>query len=139
MYDPKFVQGARQLIELREARDRAKKALETAEEEYRDAESHLYEQMEKSGAVGAQKIDLGEPFGVVSFLNRTTYYGRIEDEHKAAEYYESRAMMDEVTSPKFVKKRISEEVRDCLEQGKALPPGIGYYTQRGVTITRQKK
>ena len=138
MYDPKFVQAGRQLMELRIERDRLKKEAEASEKAFREAETEFYELMEEGGAIGTQKIDLGEPYGVVGFLNRKTFYGRIVDQDKALQYYEQRAMTDEVTAPQFVKKRINDEVRDCIEQGKDLPPGVDYYSRTGVTITRQK-
>jgi hypothetical protein len=47
-------------------------------------------------------------------------------------------MLDEVTSPRFAKARINEIVRDMQEQGQPMPPGIDYYANRGITITRQK-
>lgn len=138
MYDQKFIAAGRRLMELRQERDVADKAAKTAEKEYRDAEADLYEMMEEGGAVGTQKVDLGQPWGVVSFLNRTTYFGRIVDQDKALEHYLNRGMGDEVSAPKFVMRRINDEVRDCLEQGKDMPPGVDYYSRRGVTITKQK-
>jgi hypothetical protein len=138
MFDPKAVASGRRLMELREARDRLKKEADTAEKEYREAEADFYEMLEEAGVTSTQKIPLGEPWGTVGFLPRTTYFGRVVDQDKALDYYEGRMMIDEVSAPKFVMKRINDEVRDCLEQGKDLPPGVDYYSRRGVTITRQK-
>ena len=128
----------RRLIEARTARDEAKKALETAEQEFRDIEAEVYEALEDSGVKGTLKVDLGPPWGTISFRTRETFYGRIIDDHLAQEYFEQRAMMDEVSAPKFVKRRINEIVREAMEGDGEMPPGIDYYPQRGVTITRQK-
>lgn len=128
----------RRLMETRQARDEAKKGLEIAEEEYRDSESDVYEALEESDVQGTVKVDLGDPWGVVSFRTRETYFGRIIDEEAALEHFERRAMVEEVSAPKFVKRRINEIVRDALEQDGKMPPGIDYYAQRGVTITRAK-
>jgi hypothetical protein len=125
-------------MELRETRDTAKAALEAAEGEYREAEADVFDAMDEGVVRGAVKVDLGEPYGVVSFQQRETHYGRIYDEEAAIEYYENRAMLEEVSKPKFVKQRISEEVRERLDDGQPMPPGVDYYTRRYVSITRQK-
>lgn len=135
----------RRLMETRERRDEAKKALELAEADFRDCEADVYEALESlrdpndlTAKRSAIKIPLGDPWGTVSFCQRETYYGRIIDEDAALDYFESRAMIEEVSAPKFVKKRINELVRTAVEEGEQPPPGIDYYAARGVTITRQK-
>jgi hypothetical protein len=128
----------RRLMEAREKRDEDKKAAEASEKDYRAIEAEVFEEFEEAAVQGTVKVDLGEPFGVVSFRTRETYYGTIIDEEAAAEYYEQRAMMDEVSAPKFVMRRINEEVRDRIEQGQSMPPGVSFRANRGVTITRSK-
>jgi hypothetical protein len=128
----------RRLMEARQRRDEDKKAAEASEAEYRDCEADVYEALQESDVQGTIKVDLGDPWGTVSFRTRETLYGRIIDEDKALEYFNQRAMTDEVTTPKFAKKRINEIVRDMHEQGLDMPPGVDYYPNRGVTITRQK-
>lgn len=125
-------------MEARQKRDESKTQLEADEKDYREMEAEVYEALEDNPVQGTVKVDLGEPWGVVSFGPRETYFGRVIDDDEAAEYFEQRAMMDEVSKPKFVMKRINEEVRDRIEQGMKMPPGIDYYARRGVTITRQK-
>jgi len=127
-------------MELRAAKDETELAAKNAKTEYQEAEADLYEKLNSGPLSRLSNVDLGEPWGKVSFQSRTTYYGRIipGEEDKALAHYEQRAMMEEVTAPKFVMKRINEEVRDCVEQNKDMPPGIDYYANRGVTITRQK-
>lgn len=126
----------RRLMEARTARDEAKKALEQAEADFREIEAEVYEEL--ASVKGTVKVPLGEPWGTVSFRQRETYYGRIIDDEAALEYFEQRQMMDELTAPRFVKARLNEIVRECVEQGEAPPPGVDYYANRGVTITRQK-
>lgn len=135
----------RRLMELREARDGAKKTLETAEAEYREHEADVYEALEAlrdpndpKAVRSAFKVYLGEPWGTISFNQRETYYGRVIDDEAALEHFERRAMIEEVSAPKFVKARINEIVRDALETDGKMPPGIDYYANRGVTITRPK-
>lgn len=138
MISDSAVSRLRRLMELRQKRDEAKTAAESAEKEYRQVETEVYEELAENPIQGTLKVDLGEPWGVVSFLGRETYFGRVVDKNAAYEYYEQRAMVDELTEPKFVMRRVNDEVRAALEQGASMPPGVDYYARRGVTITRQK-
>jgi hypothetical protein len=140
MLTPDDISTLRRLMELRAQRDEKELAAKEAKAAYQDAEADLYETLSEGPVDRLSNVDLGEPWGKVSFRKRETYYGRIipGEEEKALAYYEQRAMVDEVSAPKFVMKRINEEVRDCIEQGRNPPPGIDWYANRGVTITRQK-
>lgn len=128
----------RRLMEAREKRDEDKKAAEASEKDFRAIEAEVFEEFEEAAVQGTVKVDLGDPYGVVSFRTRETYYGTVIDEEAAQDYFEQRAMMDEVSAPKFVMRRINEEVRDRIEQGQDMPPGISFRANRGVTITRSK-
>lgn len=143
MLSPDDISELRRLMELREAKDEAEQAFKDAKEAYQEAELDLFDKLtdEAQGAIRRlPNVDLGPPWGKVSFQARETHYARIipGKENEALEHYEQRAMIDSVTAPKFVMKRLNEEVRDCIEQGKNPPPGIDYYTNRGITVTRQK-
>lgn len=135
----------RRLMEARTKRDELKTALEDAEADFREQEAEVFEALEElrdpndpSPKRSAIKVHLGDPWGTVSFRARETTFGRIIDEEAAMEYFEQRQMIEEVTGPKFVKARLNEIARDHREQGIDMPPGMDYYPQRGVTITRQK-
>ena len=143
MLSAEDISQLRRLMELRTVSDEATKAEKTAKAEYREAEAELFDRLTDPETGDVRRIppvDLGPPFGRVAFQARETYYGRIipGKEAEALEYYRERAMLDEVTNPKFVMKRINEEVREAIEQNRQPPPGIDYYANRGVTITRQK-
>lgn len=130
-------------MELREASDEAEKEAKRAKAEYREAEAELFDKLTDPETGDIRRIppvDLGPPFGRVAFQARETYFGRIipGKEQEALEYYRSRGVIDEVAQPKFVMKRINEEVRERLEGAQPMPPGIDWYANRGVTITRQK-
>ena len=133
----------RRLMEARDKRDELKKALTEAEREFREAEADLFDKLTDPDTGDIRRIppvDLGPPWGRVAFTARETYYGRVipGKEQEALEYYRERHLLDQMAAPKFVMKRINEEVRDCIEQGKELPPGLDFYANRGVTITREK-
>lgn len=129
---------ARRLFELREARDADKKRADSSEAAFREAEQEFFMALENSPVKGTQKIDLGGDIGEVSFSPRETYFGRILDSDKAQDYFEARAMADEMFQPKIAKKRLNEFVRECLDNGTPLPDGVDFYATRGITISRQK-
>lgn len=128
----------RRLMELREKRDETKTAAENAEKEYRELEAELWDRAAASSQLPPFKFDLGEPYGVVSFHPKETHYGRVIDKDKALDYFEQRAMMDEVTEPKIVMARVNEIVRDAMEQNESLPDGLDFYARRYITITKAK-
>lgn len=132
------IEQLRRLMELREAKDVADEAFKAAKSALDEAEAEVHERLAQSTVKGTLKVDLGEPWGEVGFRPRETYFARIIDEDEAIEYFRQRARLDEYTAPKFVMKRLNAEVRDAVEQGASLPPGVDWYARRGVTITRQK-
>ncbi len=101
-------------------------------------EQDLYEKLADGPVSRLPNVDLGPPWGKVSFGARETYYGRVIDDEAALAYFEQRAMIEEVSQPKFTMKRINEIVRDSIEQGQSPPPGLDFYARRGVTVTRPK-
>jgi hypothetical protein len=127
----------RLLVQLREQRDAAAAALEAIEKEYREHEADVWMALDESPLTGAIKFDLGEPYGVVTFQYRETYYGRIIDKEATLEHFEQRAMIDDVMEPKLSKKRINEIVNDCLDAGQELPPGLDFYARRYVSISQK--
>lgn len=129
---------ARRLVELRDQRDADKRAAEKSERAYREYEQEFWQAIEESPFDGTVPLDLGPEIGTVKFSQRETYYGRLLDADKAQDYFESRAMADEMFEPKVAKRRLNEFVRECLDNGTPLPDGVDFFAQRGVTITRQK-
>lgn len=128
----------RRFMEARERKDAAELAAKNAKKEYEELEQDLYEALADGPAPRLNNVDLGPPFGKVSFGARETFYGRVIDEEAALEYFEQRAMLEEVSYPKFTMKRINEIVRDAMEQNQSPPPGLDFYARRGVTVTRRK-
>lgn len=128
----------RRLLELRQDKDVAEQAFNSAKAAFRELEAEVVDQMEEDGVEGTLKVDLGAPWGVVAFRTRETIYARVVDEHAALKWFEERMMVDEVSVPKWAKGRLNAIVREHREQGLPLPPGLDYLPNRGVTITRQK-
>lgn len=138
MISNEAISKLRRLMEARQARDEAKRALKTAEDEYREMEAEIFAELEDGPIKRINNIDLGPPWGVVSFQARETVYGRVIDEEAAIEHFKAMGMLDEVTNRKPVMARVNEFVRDAVEQGEKPPEGLDYYRKQFVTITRQK-
>ena len=138
MLTPDQLSKLRRFLELRDARDTTKVAAEQAEEDYRHAEAELWDNLDESAVKGGIKVDLGEPWGVVRFSPRETFYGRVLDSDAALDYFEQTAQVDEFTKPKIVAARVNELVRERIESGQPMPDGIDWYARRFVAITRTK-
>jgi hypothetical protein len=128
----------RRLMEARTRRDEAKTAATEAEKDYREIESEVHLKLEEGPLQRLPNIDLGEPWGKVTFHARETVYGKVVDRDAAEEYFEQRAMVDELTESKFVAQRIGEIVRHVVETNAQMPPGLGFTKKRYVQITTQK-
>ncbi len=132
-----FTSKVRRLVELLDERDQTKLAAESAEETYRDYEAELFEEMTTGPLKGSLRVDLGEPHGLIVFTPREQKFGRIIDLDAALDYFDTRAMTDEMTKPGIAKRRLNELVREHLEQNKPLPDGVDWYARRGITISRK--
>jgi len=131
-------QKLRRVFEARQERDTTKTAAERAEKAYRRIESETWDELEEGPMRPPYKVDIGSPYGVVSFHPKETYYGRVIDAEKAIEYFEKRALVDEFTESKISKSRLNELVREKMEQGEQMPDGVDFYPRRFITITRPK-
>ncbi len=141
---PALKKKLRNLVEKREKRDAAKLAWQKEKDECETLELEVFDIFERPGADGEPQIKgtltvpLGEPYGDVKFRTRETHYAKIIDDEEVQKHYEKRAMMEEVSAPKFVMKRLNDDVREALESDVDLPKGLSYTTQRGMTITLEK-
>lgn len=144
IFSDEFKQKLRQLLEARDDYAEKDKAAKEAKKVLDEIELDVYdlfmgvEDDPESGLKGTIPVPLGPPYGTVKFRTRTTHYAKIVDDERLQEHFEERAMVDEVSAPKFVKSRLNEMVRETIENNGKLPPGLSYYTDRGMTITRQK-
>lgn len=138
MISEEAVAKLRRLMEAREKRDTDKKQAEASEKEYREIEAEVHEELAEGPMDRLNGIDLGDPYGKVSFHAKETTYARVIDADAALEHFEQRAMIDEMTQSKIVMARANELVREAKEAGESMPPGLDYYPRRYVQITKQK-
>lgn len=121
------------LVELREAKDRAKLAATKATTEFEQYQAEFYDEYEKSPLKGSISLDIGDR--TIQIVPRKTRYGRILDRDKAIEYFTKRNKLNEYTRDDFRMGRLHELVREHIEQKKPLPEGIDFYTKEFFTIT----
>jgi hypothetical protein len=128
----------RRLLELREKSEQAKVAADAAKADYKAMERDVWEDIENSDLKGAIKIDLGEPYGTVTFQKRETFFARIIDAEAAEDYYRAQDSLETVSEIKFSKARLNEVVREAIDTGTPLPPGLDWTPTRYVSVTIPK-
>lgn len=90
------------------------------------AEYELFQRMEQE-RVGSQRVD-----GIGNFVRAETEYAQVQDEAELLEWAE--AEMPEIFEQKPRKKILNEIVRERLNSGEPLPPGLGFYSKQYVSL-----
>lgn len=134
--DEEIASRYRRLVELRTTRDEDKNKAEESDKEYKDYEAEIIEELEDSPIEGSIKLNLGD-YGQITFTPRETVYGRVLDADEAKDFFADRGEGDEFVRTKFESGKLNERVRELVEQGKPMPPGIDFYTKRGITISKK--
>lgn len=127
----------RRFMEARELRDELEEKLKAAKEDYKEIEMEVHLMIGNSPVERLSNIDLGEPWGRVSFQNQETPYARVLDADVALEHYRKLGA-NYVVEGKLVGARLNEDIRRAEEEGRPLPPGLDSYKKRYVQITKQK-
>lgn len=90
------------------------------------AEYELFQRMEQERC-GSQRVD-----GIGNFVRAETEYAQVQDEAELLEWAE--AEMPEIFEQKPRKKILNEIVRERLNSGEPLPPGLGFYSKQYVSL-----
>lgn len=112
------------LRELKQRRDEAKAAYEELKVEYELAERDVMERMRE------EKCD-GHKAGGTNFVPVETNYAQIQDREKFVEWAE--AHDEGLIEVKERKGNLNELVREKLDNGEALPPGVGFYVKEYIS------
>jgi len=115
-----IIEQARELRQLRLELDDAEAVAKSTKLDYVDAERRFFERMEAE-TVGSVKVD------GVNFVPQTTVYGQVQDREAFIQWAESTD--ESLLEPRERKALINELVREAIEQGAELPPGLGFYTK----------
>lgn len=134
--DHQLAEMLRSFYEKKDAHHRLKAESDAATNEYRAAEQDVLDKMDE---LGLKNLTVDLPgIGSVRFTKRKpTVYGRVTDLDAAMESFENSGRVDELFHPKVSASRLNEYVRECLEQGVELPPGVDFYERPGVTVSRK--
>ena len=109
------------------ARDNAKITADQAEAEYRDSEAMLIAAMEDAG-LKSVKTDNG------TYTVQRTVYGKVEDAEAFIGWAATQGLEQQLTRVEVYKARVNEIVREALENGSDLPPGISFSETRFVSV-----
>jgi len=134
--DHQLAEMLRSFYEKKDAHHRLKAESDAASNEYRAAEQDVLDKMDE---LGLKNLTVDLPgIGSVRFTKRKpTVYGRVTDIDAAMASFTDSGRSDELFQPKVSAARLNEYVRECLEQGVELPPGVDFYERPGVTVSRK--
>lgn len=128
---------ARQLVDLRTAKDDTERAAKKAKSEYKAVEAEFWENMEDQGLT-TFTADLGEGYGKVQFQKRETIRGIVRDKARAITALTEMNLEDALLgTPEIPQGALSEHVRDWLASGQEIPDGIDFNPTRYVSQTRK--
>ena len=122
----------RELGRLRSEKDRTAKAADEAKLAYDKAHIALWERMDATG-VGCVEVD-----GTLYSYNKPKVFGTVADNAKFYEWavIEGNAPELFAPEPKAREGLVNERVRQCLDNGEPLPPGVNFYTKQ--TVSQRK-
>lgn len=119
-----LAEDSRKLASLRQRYERASADAKVYKEEMDRAEMALFERMEHED-VGSIKV------GRSNFVRAATTYGQVQDRGAFVAWAEDER--PELVELKERKALLNEIVRECLEDGVPLPPGLGFYVKQYVS------
>lgn len=115
----------RAYLEARDAHDAAQVVEAKTKEDEREAMLEVFDAIRAAGIKGAHKVDVGPPWGTVSFTPGTTPRGDIYDEDALAEWVRENGRETEMMGePTFRKKPINALVKRALAGHAEIPAGV---------------
>jgi hypothetical protein len=119
-----IIDDARTLKRLKDLFVKVDAAAKEAKIDFEDAQRRFYERLEAEGC-GSVKVD------GINFVPQTTIYGQVQDREAFIEW--ANATDESLLEPRERKALVNELVREAIEQGDPLPPGLGFYTKEYVS------
>jgi len=129
---------ARRVIDLRANYEKKRKAKVSAEKDMKRAEADMNDAMLKAKLPGAT-LALGEGYGNVQFNREQKVNSSVFDEPAAIKYFEEQGLRAGYVDEKVRKKPVNQLVREALENGQELPPGIEPRVTKFVKVTKRGK
>lgn len=115
---------AKELKKLRAKRDKDKDKAKASEAEYRKCEAELMQLME------AEDTDAVKVSGVL-FSPTETVYAKMDDRTEFVEW--ARENAPELIEDRERKELTNQLVRERLDNGEVLPPGLGFYVRQYIS------
>lgn len=109
-----------ELRRLKMDRDHRKEQFDTADHAFKQKQAEVFERMDE------EKIDSMRVDGV-NFVRSATAYGTVQDREAFVEW--AREHDDGLVEYKERAALINELVRERIDNGEELPPGLGFYTR----------
>lgn len=129
---------ARAVIDRRAEYDKTYKAKAKAEKAKKAAEADLNEAMAKAKLPGAT-LDLGPGYGRVQFNREQKVSSSVFDKDAAIAYFDEHGMSQGYVEGNVRKAPLNQLIRDRMEAGQELPPGIEPRITKYVKVTKRNK
>lgn len=129
---------ARRVIDARETYEKARKEKVKQEKARQAAEADLNDAMAKAKLPGAT-LELGPGYGKVQFNREQKVNSSVFDEEAAIAYFEAKGMLTGYVQGKVRKAPLNQLVRESLENGQELPPGVEPRVTKFVKVTKRNK
>lgn len=128
---------ARRVIDKRADYEKARKEKVKQEKLMKSAEADMNDAMAKAKLPGAT-LALGEGYGNVQFNREQKVNSSVFDEEAAIAYFTEKGMLTGYVQGKVRKAPVNQLVRESLENGQELPPGIEPRITKFVKVTKRK-
>lgn len=128
---------ARRVIDCRAEYEVARKEKVKQEKKMKSAEADMNDAMAKAKLPGCT-MELGPSYGNVRFNREQKVNSSIFDEEAAIKYFEEKGMLTGYVQGKVRKAPVNQLVRESLENGQELPPGIEPRVTKFVKVTKHK-
>lgn len=124
MTQPTLQQEAANVRKLKRAYEASDKKKKDLERQFKRAQQHLFDRMEDEEVEGIK-------YRGTNFVPASTPYAQVQDESVFLEWARSNA--PELLEEKPIKGRLNEIVREHLDDGTPLPPGLIFYVRQYVS------
>lgn len=115
---------ARELRAIRVERDEAKRAFDELDQQYKEAMGRLFHRMNDEGVDGLKVDD-------VSFVPTETIYANVQDREAFVNWAKDHD--DQLIEDKERKALLNQMVRERVDNGEPLPPGVGFHVREVVS------
>lgn len=117
-------EDAATLREQKIERDEAKAQYESLDKQFKEAQMKLLERMDEEKCEGTK-------VNGINFVPTKTIYGQVQDRSEFVSWAEENE--PELLEPKERKELINELVRQKLDDGEPLPPGLNFRVQEYIS------